>query len=67
MITFLLAFFTMAIQSINSTSRCFVVGIFVAIFVSAVGHLTAEHVVRFTRGKIYPWVFAHNIKEGLPI
>ncbi|KAJ7732249.1 hypothetical protein DFH07DRAFT_968515 [Mycena maculata] len=65
MLTFLLAFFAMTIQSVTGATRSFVVAIFAVIFVSAVGHLTAEHVVRFARGKTFPWVFARRLCEIL--
>jgi hypothetical protein len=51
MITFLLAFVTMTVQSITGASWYLVVFVFAVIFVSAFGHLIAEHVIRFARGK----------------
>ncbi|KAJ7020246.1 hypothetical protein C8F04DRAFT_1403752 [Mycena alexandri] len=47
MITFVVAFFIMAVQSTTGAIRIFVVIVFAAIFVSAVGYMTAEHCIRF--------------------
>ncbi|KAJ7505944.1 hypothetical protein B0H11DRAFT_1976753 [Mycena galericulata] len=61
MLTFLLAFFTLTIQSTTGAGRGLVVVVFSVVLVVAVGHLIAENVVRFARGNIIPRKFASRI------